>query len=388
MTALVGVLCSDGVVIGTDSAASFAAGQTFTIKQKVQKAFVINDGNVIVAGTGQVGMGQRFNDVVQKVFTNGRCKNKRPLDIARELSTEARKDFSTTMAHENQFGALVGFCSLKAPQLCEFAQRDFQPELKDPKMWFVSMGSGQPITDPFLGLIKKAFFQESQPTLPEGIFTVNEHAEKRFAALESTHRRKVRDELKTKRRNEYRKLQQAGRDFTFLDWELPEEILEKPGGTFFEQHLYCNEAGKYQARLNTWETRVLSLWMKRTDFVGWLRNAPSKERSFCVPYEYGGWRRAFPDLIVLRREGTALVVDVLEPHRTNEDDTFAKTKGLAEFAEAHGNSFGRLMMLKVEGAGEKAVILGFDVNDPSTRKKALKLRSNEDVQGLFQPLTA
>lgn len=173
MTALVGVLCSDGVVIGTDSAASFAAGQTFTIKQKVQKAFVINDGNVIVAGTGQVGMGQRFNDVVQKVFTNGRCKNKRPLDIARELSTEARKDFSATMAHENQFGALVGFCSLKAPQLCEFAQRDFQPELKDPKMWFVSMGSGQPITDPFLGLIKKAFFQESQPTLPEGIFTVN-----------------------------------------------------------------------------------------------------------------------------------------------------------------------------------------------------------------------
>jgi 20S proteasome alpha/beta subunit len=173
MTALVGVLCSDGVVIGTDSAASFAAGQTFTIKQKVQKAFVISDGNVIVAGTGQVGMGQRFNEVVQKTFTNGKCKTKRPLDVARELSAEARKDFHSTMAHENQFGALVGFASLKTPQLCEFATRDFQPELKDSKMWFVSMGSGQPITDPFLGLIKKAFFRDAQPTLAEGIFTVN-----------------------------------------------------------------------------------------------------------------------------------------------------------------------------------------------------------------------
>jgi 20S proteasome alpha/beta subunit len=173
MTALVGVLCSDGVVIGTDSASSFVAGQIFTIKQKVQKAFVFNDGNVIVAGSGQVGMGQRFNDVVQKVFTNNKCKNKRPLDIARELATEARNDFAGTKAHENQFGALVGFASLKKPQLCEFAQRDFQPELKNPKMWFVSMGIGQPITDPFLGLIKKAFFQETQPTLAEGIFTVN-----------------------------------------------------------------------------------------------------------------------------------------------------------------------------------------------------------------------
>lgn len=80
-------------------------------------------------------------------------------------------------------------------------------------------------------------------------------------------------------------------------------------------------------------------------------------------------------------------MDVLEPHRTNEDDTFAKAKGMAEFAETHGSSFGRLMMIKVEGEGEKAVVLGLDVNESSTRKKALKLRNNEEVQGLFQVVT-
>jgi len=42
-----------------------------------------------------------------------------------------------------------------------------------------------------------------------------------------------------------------------------------------------------------------------------------------------------------------------------------------------------LPLLKIEGSGEKAVLVGFDVNDPSTRKKALKLRNNEEVQGLF-----
>ena len=81
-----------------------------------------------------------------------------------------------------------------------------------------------------------------------------------------------------------------------------------------------------------------------------------------------------------------MIVDVVEPHQPNQDDTFAKAKGLAEYAEAHGGDFGRLMMLKVEGPGDGALVSGFDVNERNTRKKALTLRNNEDVQGLFQPL--
>ena len=132
-------------------------------------------------------------------------------------------------------------------------------------------------TDPLLAKLELYALSGDATMLKE----LNEHAEMRFAALESVHRRKIRDELKTKRRDEYRKLQQAGRDSTYLDWELPEEILEKPGGDFFEQHLYCNEAGKYQTRLNGWEKTVLSLWMKRSDFVGWLRNPP-RVRAFIL----------------------------------------------------------------------------------------------------------
>jgi type III restriction enzyme len=123
--------------------------------------------------------------------------------------------------------------------------------------------------------------------------------------------------------------------------------------------------------------------MERDDFVGWLRNPPSKQWSFCVAYQHGGWRRSFPDLVLFRRQGEAVVADVVEPHRPNEDDTFAKARGLAEYAAAHGSGLGRVMILKVEGEGDKARVLGFDVNDLATRKKALKLRNNEEVQGLF-----
>ena len=65
---------------------------------------------------------------------------------------------------------------------------------------------------------------------------------------------------------------------------------------------------------------------------------------------------------------------------------FAKAKGLAEYAAAHGPDLGKAMMLKVDGEAEDAVISGCDVTDRATREKVLATRSNEEIQGLFLPL--
>ena len=138
--------------------------------------------------------------------------------------------------------------------------------------------------------------------------------------------------------------------------------------------------------MNGWEIAVLRRWAKRDDFVAWLRNPSRKQWSFSVPYEHGGWKGFHPDLLIIRRERDQLVIDILEPHRTGEDDTFAKAKGLAEYAVRYSHDLGRAMMLKIEGEGEDAVIFGFDVTDRATREKVLGTRSNEEIQGLFQPL--
>lgn len=51
MTVLVGVLCQDGVVVGSDSAMTFAAGGTFrTVEQPADKTFVVSP-DVLFAGT-------------------------------------------------------------------------------------------------------------------------------------------------------------------------------------------------------------------------------------------------------------------------------------------------------------------------------------------------
>jgi hypothetical protein len=42
---------------------------------------------------------------------------------------------------------------------------DFQPEIKRGKLFFVSMGSGQPLADPFLAFVKRVLWKDQTPTV-------------------------------------------------------------------------------------------------------------------------------------------------------------------------------------------------------------------------------
>lgn len=177
MTVLIGVLCKDdAVVIGTDSSATFGVHPQFpTIEQTpCKKLFVIND-DILVAGTGQIGLGQRFCDVVSR-FRGGDDKGfygKSKFEVGKGISAKAIEDFSSTGAPKAQFGALIAFAT-KSDKCClvELALQDLQPEWKSEQLWFVSLGSGQPIADPMLGLLRRVLFADKQPTLREGIFAV------------------------------------------------------------------------------------------------------------------------------------------------------------------------------------------------------------------------
>lgn len=169
MTVLVGLLCKDGVVIGSDSAATFSAGQMRTIEQVTQKIDIVGD-KVIVAGTGQIGLGQRFTDIVQRAW-NEKKITRDAIQIAKLLSAQGIEDFTSTQA-PREYGCLVAFPVSGKLHLCEFAISDFQPELKTARLWYVSMGSGQPICDPFLGLMRQAFWKAGPPNVQEGVFAV------------------------------------------------------------------------------------------------------------------------------------------------------------------------------------------------------------------------
>jgi hypothetical protein len=177
MTSIVGIRCKDGVVIGSDTSATFGDGAfTKTIEQQTDKKIEIVGNQIIVSGTGYVGHHQRFVAVVKKLHGGGALKGD-ALTKAKLLSQEGIKEFSSTFVQRLEYGSLVAFVAEGQPVLCEYPlgllqNGAFQPEIKmpDDKLWFASVGSGQPITDPFLALIRQIFWPNDLPTLKEGKF--------------------------------------------------------------------------------------------------------------------------------------------------------------------------------------------------------------------------
>jgi 20S proteasome alpha/beta subunit len=146
MTIVVGLLCEDGVVIGSDSSATFTAGEMGTIEQPVQKTFVIKD-KVIISSTGQGGLSQRFLQIMTRLPDGNEFKSADQFGVAALIAKVTLQDFANTHVRHGCMGALVAFIAKNHFHLCEFALADFQPEHKTPKTWFASMGSGQRLVD-------------------------------------------------------------------------------------------------------------------------------------------------------------------------------------------------------------------------------------------------
>ena len=215
MTVLVGILCSDGVVIGSDSA--FASGVIpghFTMEQqdKALKIELIGT-DAITATTGFVGLAHRFNEQISVLFPAlkekfyiGEMLQRTPhlctpiqqsllgqvkqddipfnklstVGLARIISQVVIADFQKTKsALQNVpatgwgLGALLAFVKDDVPQLVEFDPLQFHPEVKglpDPKRGdrvyrAVSMGAMTSMSDPFLAHAYRVLFGERIPTV-------------------------------------------------------------------------------------------------------------------------------------------------------------------------------------------------------------------------------
>jgi Proteasome subunit len=168
MTAIIGILCQDGVVIGTDSSATFSSGRINTIEQPTEKLHIVGN-SIIIAGTGEVGLGQRFQNIVENSWSAGVFK-KHELEIVKHLSKITIEDFASTHATQGAYGALIAFPAGNKFHLCEFAISNFQPEFKTKALWYVSLGITQHITDSFLALMRELFWQSGPPRINDGIF--------------------------------------------------------------------------------------------------------------------------------------------------------------------------------------------------------------------------
>lgn len=187
MTLIVGYRCSDGIVIGADSAVTY---DNQTIQQPTVKLEGIA-GRIIVGVSGPVGLGQKYKAEIRHLAE----KNELRRDPARKqlavtdsiariserMLRHLRKDLRTARAAAPVVGAgyasvqvraytLVALPIADEAHLIQFNDLAIGEEFAEPP--FVSVGSGQNIADPFLAFLRRVLWKQRPINVANGVFTV------------------------------------------------------------------------------------------------------------------------------------------------------------------------------------------------------------------------
>jgi 20S proteasome alpha/beta subunit len=181
MTAIVGILCSDGVVIAADSASTYSDGAGNRIIEQAtdRKITVLGNSNpMIVAGSGSVGYHQRFTETVRLAHAKNEVVRGTPLQVGRALAALGVQDFGMTRGDSVlrgiDYSALVAFKDGNG-RACLFemdGKGGFQPEQKLAEdHWFCSIGSGTMLTQPLLALFQSIFWKDGPPDVKGGTLT-------------------------------------------------------------------------------------------------------------------------------------------------------------------------------------------------------------------------
>jgi 20S proteasome alpha/beta subunit len=188
MTVIVGIRCQDAVVLGADSQVSYQTRLLQpTIKQHDEKLYVIGE-NAVLGVSGSVSLGQRYNsELTGRVKGSGNRMKYKDVptamrDLAKALWKHAgdsweragvtAKTIGEARAHlEVAHDTLIALPVQDEPCLLGFSQQCEGTEYST-NMPIVSIGSGQPVADPFLAFIRRIFWPHTPPTLSEGILAV------------------------------------------------------------------------------------------------------------------------------------------------------------------------------------------------------------------------
>lgn len=184
MTVVIGLLCSDGVVLATDSAATYAAGLTRTIRQpRVSKIAQFSDTG-LVAFAGAVGIAQCVRDALTRsdAHPDGYRKADSDPAVMQRIAAALRE---AVIPHIEAAKSAIGLADLptiaapvlaksivacvanKKRQLISFSETAAPEQVTD-ELPFVAIGSGQPAADLFLAFLRRVLWPKRLPSVAEG----------------------------------------------------------------------------------------------------------------------------------------------------------------------------------------------------------------------------
>lgn len=185
MTLIVGALCSDGIVVGADSGATFVAGNIGppTAMQPTSKLNII-DGKVVMGVSGPIALGQLYLDRIETLWKGSQLRQNQTsvAGAQRYVQGAIWSDAQDAIrrshlvfgqgAHDVVLTHSLIALPVGRSQIPTLFQCDFQgmPEAASSDLPFVSVGGGQGIADPFLAFLRRVFWFDTSPTVLDGIF--------------------------------------------------------------------------------------------------------------------------------------------------------------------------------------------------------------------------
>lgn len=215
---------------------------------------------------------------------------------------------------------------------------------------------------------------------------LNEYAEQKFHDLNDANRHRTVS-LPEKFKKKYDDIVSDGDIISKHNFRLPETIRvpHEMEGRLYSNHLFVDDSGTALINLNGWERKVIAEEEQQEDFVCWLRNPSRGSWALCIPYEIDGEKKpTYPDFLIIRRDGSEYVVDILEPHDPTRQDNLGKAKGFAEYARQNPG-VGRIQLIRMQRDSvgrERAFRL--DMSKSSIRDKVSRCASNDELNHIFE----
>ena len=184
MSLIIGLCCSDGIVLGADDAAIFGNDRTPTIRAAFKKIRIVDGASAIsVAGTN--GLLQQYEDVIVSAHKDDAFASSRPvqaMNILRdEFMARTNAQFQVAQMLERELGQRAwDSCSAEIVvatrigtkyRLYHYDKRMSPQEVTD-ELPFVAIGSGQQTADPFIAHLRRIYYAKQCPDIALGVMTV------------------------------------------------------------------------------------------------------------------------------------------------------------------------------------------------------------------------
>lgn len=146
----------------------------------------------------------------------------------------------------------------------------------------------------------------------------------------------------------------------------------------YEKHMLCDAEGLFPDELNIWERAVLEAETAKDGRVAWYRNpARASHDSLGIVYDDVDDKRLVrPDFVFFSLGAdSTIVADIVDPHGHHLADSLPKLHGLARYAEANGQLYGRIEAVS-EVEGRYRVL---DLQNPDVRAAVYAAASAKSV---------